>query len=690
MEELELQQKKAELIARIPHLDPIHSPNYEEVMDQMNTLVWEEMEDPMTMAPGCSCKTASGVYNIFATDAANGLAKEQLMMHEAGHCVLQHFKDNWYKDMQASRQIKSKWPKFREHIEMEGNEEDEVSESFIHMIRNITQDLEINGKYWPEAKDFEEVRERISDASLSRFISYANEEQLQSIEKWMEEKPDEIHKFSRGVHPSDFGFPNGLTWMGYLHLILTQPNEFMDKLNEQVDEMQRQQAQQQQGQNGQQQQGGQSGQQGQSGQGQSGQGRGQGSSQGGSQAGGQQSSGGQQGGNSQGGNQQQQGNNSQQQNDNSNGGLKDEPTSIFDHKPKDGEGGNNGQDGQNGQNGNQQGQSGNNGNQQGQDGQNGNGKDQNGNGKNGDKDNDEAGKGGKSKVKGDGKGKPEQGNGNNGNGNKMKASVVKANAQNGDKGNQLAQAMAQAAEDRRNAENGQQGQAAVAASGSGGDDADDWSAPGDGESTNLVDATPTMRLDRSVLKFIEKNCIGKTVQRDRQDPLYNYNRGKTSGGVMRTRITTVEEYRPGNLVALIDVSGSVNIELVKALLSEVLKYKSKFGTKSRIILWDTHLVDDLPLKRSNLEAICCGGGTSIARGIRYAKEKYLKSEQDKLCVISDFEDCLGDWAEELAGIKGDTFAVCWGGFDGGQALVNAASNKREEIAAQKMKVINVR
>ena len=654
MEELEMQQKKAELIARIPLLDPIHSPNYEEVMDQMNTLVWEEMEDPMTMAPGASCKPASGVYNIFATDAANGLAKEQLMMHEAGHCVLQHFKDNWYKDMQASRQIKSKWPKFREHIEMEGNEEDEISESFIHMIRNITQDLEVNGKYWPDPKDFEDVRERISDASLVRFINYANEEQLESIEKWMDEKPDEIHQFGRGVYPADFGFPNGLTWMGYLHLILTQPNEFMEKLNEQVDEMQRQQAQQQ-GQNGQQQQGGQSGQQGQS--------QGQGSSQGGSQAGG-----GQQGGNSQGS---QQGNNSQQQND----GLNEDQTSIFDHKSKDGKDGNNGQ-------------SGNNGNQQGQDGQNGNGKDQNGNGKNGDKEQDEAGKGGKSKVKGDGKGKPQQGNGNDGNGNKMKASVIKANAQNGDKGNEIAQAMAQAAEDRRNAENGQQG--AVAASGSGGDDADDWSAPGDGESTNLVDATPTMRLDRSVLKFIEKNCIGKTVQRDRQDPLYNYNRGKTSGGVMRTRITTVEEYRPGNLVALIDVSGSVDIELVKALLSEILKYKSKFGTKSRIILWDTRLVDDLPLKRSNLEAICCGGGTSIARGIRYAKEKYLKSEQDKLCVISDFEDCLEDWAEELAGIKGDTFAVCWGGFDGGKALINAASTKREEIAAQKMKVINVR
>lgn len=610
MEELELQQKKEELIARIPLLEPIHSPNYEEVMDQMNSLVWEELEDPLIPAPGCSTKTASGIYGIFATDAANGIAKEQLMMHEAGHCVLQHFKDNWYKNQQAARQIKAKWPKFREHIDVEGQDEDELSEDFIHMIRNITQDLEINGKWWNTFEEFEEVRQRISDASLVRAIEHAGEKQLETIEKWMDENPDEIHKYNRGVYPADFGFPNGLTWMGYLHLILTQPNEFMEELNKRVDEMQREQAQQQQEQQG---QSGQSGQSGSSGQGQ-----------------------GQSGGQSQGG---QQGNNSQQQpQDNVNNPNEIDP---FKRKNKNGNGG---QD---------------------------EGKDQNG-------------QGGKSKLKNGGK--PDAGKGNGeGNGNKMKASVVKANAMNGDKGNDVAQAIHQARENQNAQQGGQQ-----AASGSGGDDADDWSAPGDGESSTLVDATPTMRLDRSVMKFIEKNCIGKTVQRDRQDPLYNYNRGKTSGGVMRTRITTVEEYRPGNLVALIDVSGSVDIELVKALLAEVLKYKSKFGPKSRIILWDTRLVDDLQLKKSNLEAICCGGGTSIARGIKYAKDKYLKSEQDKLCVISDFEDDLDDWADELVGIKGDTFAVCWGGFDGKDAIVRSARGKKAQGAADKMKVINVR
>lgn len=649
MEELELQSKRQELIDRIPLLDPIHSPNYDEVMEQMNTLVWEEMEDPMTSAPGASCKTASGIYHIFATDAANGLAKEQLMMHEAGHCVLQHFKDNWYKNEQAARQIKSKWPKFREHIDVEGNEEDELSDSFIHMIRNITQDMEINGKYWPDENDWEEVRQRISDASLVRFIEHANESQLTSIEKWMDEKPEEIHQFAKGVYPADFGFPNGLTWMGYLHLILTQPNEFMENLNKQVDEMQRQQAEQQQGQQGQSGQGGQGGQSGQSGQG--GQEDGQGE-----------------------------------------GGLQDDPTSIFDHYSEDGEDGV-GNKSKQGKGSKSKGNSSGNGDGDGEeeDGADKDGKGKGkGKGKDGDKDGeDQNGKGGKSKVKGDGKGKPQQGNGN-GDGEKIKASIIKASAKNGDKGNEVAQAAAQAAEDRRNAEGQQGGQVVAGGKGNEVDDSDDWSMPGDGESTNLVDATPTMRLDRSVLKFIEKNCIGKTVQRDRQDPLYNYNRGKTSGGVMRTRITTVEEYRPGNLVALIDVSGSVNIELVKALLSEVLKYKSKFGVKSRIILWDTHLVDDLPLKRSNLEAICCGGGTTIARGIRYAREKYLKSEQDKLCVISDFEDYLSDWADELAEIKGDTFAICWGGYNGGDELIRCATSKKAEIAARKMKVINVK
>ena len=162
-------------------------------------------------------------------------------------------------------------------------------------------------------------------------------------------------------------------------------------------------------------------------------------------------------------------------------------------------------------------------------------------------------------------------------------------------------------------------------------------------------------LDKEVRNFIEKCCIGNAVTYEKQDPLYNYNRGKTSGGVMRMRTTIQQVYRPGNLIAVIDVSGSVDIDLVKALLTELKKYR--------------------------------GGGTEIASGIEYAK-KYLKSDADKLFVISDFEDYLNRWVEIINTLKSDVFGICWGGMDGKQALLEACrGNPSSKI--QKMKVLSV-
>lgn len=559
MTEKQLQNKREKIIARIPQLNPIKSPNYKSVMDELNTLVWEEMDDPLTDAPGCSCKTDTGIYHIFATDILNGLAKDQLMMHEAGHCVMQHLRDNTFKHQQAENQIKAKWDKFKAHIDTEGHEDDELSANFIQMILNICMDLEINGKYWTK-NEFDEVRQRISDASLARFITMGNEEQLNSIEKWMDENPNDIHKFGQGLYPTDFGFPVGLPYMSYLQLILSQPNEFMDKFNNMLDEQQRQMGAAQEGKQGQ------------------GSGNGNG-------------------------------------NKNSNNS-------------------------ENGQNGNK---------------------------------------------KGDGKNSQQNGNGKK----KLKASIIKANAENGKGKNGEKKALAAANKaEREKAQSGQQGQGQTQGAGSGGDDADEWVVPGDGISENEESIKTELKLDKSVIKFIEKNCIGKSIQRTRQDNLYNYNRGKSSGGVLRSRMTTTEEYRPGNLVALIDVSGSVEIDLVKALLSEMIKYKSKFGRNSKIILWDTSLVKDLMLNKSNLKHIKCGGGTDIAKGIKYANQ-YLKGADDKLCIISDFEDYLESWAEELKQIKGDTFAICWGGTDGSKLLIESARNKKALDAAKKLKVINV-
>lgn len=546
-----LEEKRKNLIAQIPHLDPIKSPKYQEVMDDLDTLVWEEMDDPMTEAPGCSCRSDSGIYNIFATDVLGGLAKDQLMMHEAGHCVMQHLRENQLKHQQAANQIKAKWSKFKQHIDTEGYGDAELTSNFVMMVLNICMDLEINSKYWTK-DEFAEVRQRISDASLARFILMGNEQQLESIEQWIKDNPDDIHKFGQGLYPTDFGFPVGLPYMSYLQLILSQPNEFMDKFNDMIDEQQRQMA--------------------------------------------------------------------AAQNSQSNSGS-----------------GNNSQNSQG-----------------------------NSSGQNSQQQKQQQGKNSKKKLK---------------------ASIIKANAENGkgERGEKKALEAANKAE-----KEGKKGKNSGAQSASSSEkDADEWTAlPGNSTSTDIEDIKTQLKLDKNVIKFIEKQCIGKSIQKTRQDNLYNYNRGKSSGGVLRSRMTMTEEYRPGNLVALIDVSGSVDIDLVKAILSEIIKYKSKFGRNSRIILWDTKLIDDLLLKKSNLNCIRCGGGTDIAEGIEYAK-RYLKGTEDKLCIISDFEDYLSQWAASLVDIKADTFAVCWGGFDGGNALIESAKSKKSLEAAKKLKTINV-
>jgi hypothetical protein len=69
------------------------------------------------------------------------------------------------------------------------------------------------------------------------------------------------------------------------------------------------------------------------------------------------------------------------------------------------------------------------------------------------------------------------------------------------------------------------------------------------------------------------------------------------------------------------------------------------GLKYDIISWNTrlgeHLRDIDPKK--GVPRISTGGGTSIARGIKYFRDHY--DENAILVVISDFEDYLQEWAD---------------------------------------------
>lgn len=577
-----LEEKKQELINLLPTRQVVKPATYDNVKATMNTLVHEYADEVISEAPAASTRSSTGIYQIILPSDIPEYAKIPLDEHECGHCIFQHLKDSKAKIEQVKRQLRTKWPAFKNKIENDENlDEESLLEYFARLISNVAMDFEVNSKYFGTGDDWKVQNENISVGIIHSTVTRMkemNDELFENLKKELSDTED-VLKSHGGMHPEAFGFPSGMSWMAYINLMLTNPNKFMSDLDKQLD-TQKEAAkalnnlmeQMQQGQSG----------------------------------------------------------------------------SSRSKKGKNG----------NSQNGSEKAS--------------GNGKDKNDkNGSGSGKDENE--KKGLVKQPGD---------------RKVKASVIKeANEKQARISNE-----AKAVIKKRDAEKAKE--AAANGPQEGGDD--DWTSSragmgsdiGDSHSRSGAMSTSTdYHLSKDVRAFIEKCCLGNAVTYEKQDPLYNYNRGKCgNNGVMRMRTTVQQVYRPGNLIAVIDVSGSVNIELVKALLNELKKYRSNFGYRSRIILWDTDLIDDIEFKKFD-DKIHTGGGTDIAPGIVYAK-KYLKSDADKLFIISDFEDYLDRWVAEIESLRADVFGICWGGSDGKKMLRQACSKKKIG-KIERMKVMNV-
>lgn len=147
-----------------------------------------------------------------------------------------------------------------------------------------------------------------------------------------------------------------------------------------------------------------------------------------------------------------------------------------------------------------------------------------------------------------------------------------------------------------------------------------------------------------------RNFKNRVVKREFvRDVMKNHNRGVVRGVIapsLNSKITI--SYDP-KIVYLIDISGSMNTRLVDRILNTIANKMKKCGTgrglKYDIISWNTrlgeHLRDIDPKK--GVPRISTGGGTSMARGIKYFRDHYDPSAI--LVVISDFEDYLEEWAE---------------------------------------------
>jgi predicted metal-dependent peptidase len=115
---------------------------------------------------------------------------------------------------------------------------------------------------------------------------------------------------------------------------------------------------------------------------------------------------------------------------------------------------------------------------------------------------------------------------------------------------------------------------------------------------------------------------------------------------------------PTACTILIDISGSVNSDLVEAAVNSIIATNSGIDMKnSHIIFCDSSVQYDCILSKHN-KRIYSGGGTTMANGIKYIRNhKYMRKSTDKLFIISDMEDNLQSWIEEANKLPGIKWAV---------------------------------
>ena len=166
------------------------------------------------------------------------------------------------------------------------------------------------------------------------------------------------------------------------------------------------------------------------------------------------------------------------------------------------------------------------------------------------------------------------------------------------------------------------------------------------DATRLVEKTSDT-VDEAIDEVLH-NFKNKVIQRKMtKDVMWNYNKGinrKVICPSIRHKVTMTTEPK---IVYLIDISGSMDTNLVDRVLNTIARKMKKIGRGLHydIISWSTYLgehLKDIDPKKG-VPRISCGGGTRMAEGMRYFKANY--DESAILILISDFEDYLDEWHE---------------------------------------------
>lgn len=176
------------------------------------------------------------------------------------------------------------------------------------------------------------------------------------------------------------------------------------------------------------------------------------------------------------------------------------------------------------------------------------------------------------------------------------------------------------------------------------------------------------------LKEVMQHVRSRVVKQDtRKDVMKLYNKGVVRSVIAPTVSRKVTISNEPKLVYLIDISGSMDTRLIDRILKTISKSMAKLsrGLRYDIITWSTELgehIKDIDPKKG-VPKISSGGGTRMAKGIKYFKDHYDSSAT--LIVISDFEDYLEEWNQIEStmseytmygfnyGYRGDSDNVSW-------------------------------
>ena len=166
------------------------------------------------------------------------------------------------------------------------------------------------------------------------------------------------------------------------------------------------------------------------------------------------------------------------------------------------------------------------------------------------------------------------------------------------------------------------------------------------DATRVV--TDTDEVDMA-LDEVMLNYKSRVVKVDtKKDLMYMYNRGINRSVITPTIRRKVTISNDPTIVFLIDVSGSMDTRLVDRILNTIANKMKRLGRglTYNIISWSTCLGEHIKNinPRKGVPRISMGGGTRMARGIKYFRDNY--GPEAILILISDFEDYLEEWHEE--------------------------------------------